>query len=136
MQQVGDNRFTRPIAQSFPENEQAQIKQDLDFYAGILQQANERGIMTESDYNRYKNYFSIAPLDTPESVSRRLKDFQSTLKNRMSTYLNVAEASKEDVSGLKQLIQQEVPATNDWAAREEQLFQEELARLKGGASGR
>jgi len=138
MDQVDPNLVSRPIAQVFKDTEQSAIKQDLDFYAGILQQANERGIMTTPDYERYKDYFSISATDTPKSVARRLTEFKKTLEDRMEVFLQVANAGGENVEGLKGLVNKRgAPiSSSDRTPEEEAFYQqkkaEALARRSNG----
>lgn len=101
----------RTIASVLPQTEIGKLQQDLEQYAVAYRNAREPGIMTQEDFERAKAYVAISPLDTFESVQRRMQELKSVTDLELKATLTARKAGKENVSDYETLLGFTAPTT-------------------------
>jgi len=96
--------LTRNIEKVLPATELGQLQKDMELFGVQVRNARENGVMTEPDFQRYKSYLSIGPLDTMQSVLGRMRELQKITDLSASAVLKAAKAGSENVSGYEELL--------------------------------
>lgn len=93
----------RNVLKELPATEVGKLQKDLELFAVQVRNARENGVMTEQDFQRYKNYLTLTDLDTVKSVRNRLKELMDITDISAKSTLRNAKAGKENVSGYMDL---------------------------------
>lgn len=107
LEQIGKSDpsyFERNIEVALPATELGQLAKDLELYSVQIRNAREKGVMTESDFQRYNSYLQIGKLDTIGSVLGRMRELQKITDLSAKATLQAAKAGKENVSGFEELL--------------------------------
>lgn len=101
----------RTIQSVLPQTELGKMQQDLDLFAVQVRNSRENGVMTEKDFERYANYLKITPLDTFQSVAKRMQELQTISNLSAQSVLTAAKAGQENVARYEELLGFKAPTS-------------------------
>lgn len=99
----------RNIDKVLPATELGQLQKDLNMLAVAVRNTAEPGVMTDPDYQRYKDYLTISSLDTVESVQHRFRQALTDLNINMTGTLKAAKAGGENTQAFEELLGIQIP---------------------------
>lgn len=111
------------------------IEAQLNDVAAGLRKANESGVMTDQDYQRYQELISGVIYAPPSVKAQQLKNVLANIKTSITNDLQTARASKQNVNDLEALASQKgvlnTPATQQPTDRRAYLAQLQAEKARG-----
>ncbi len=104
------NLLSRSIDKVLPQTELGKLNQDLQLFAVQMRNSREPGVMTDRDFDRYVSYLTLSPLDTVDSLLKRLQEVQQVGSLSAKATMMSAKAGQENISNYEKLFGYEAPS--------------------------